>query len=220
MTTPLIESIPIDSLIPYANNSRTHSAEQVAKIAASLREFGWTNPILIRDDKTVIAGHARLQAAQMLRENGAKIPAWPDSTRAPCVRLSHLSEAQARAYTIADNRLALGAGWDSAMLAIEFDSLREQGVELFFTGFSDDEIKLICKDAAALPGMPELPAGDKPPVEQITFQLTAAQAETVRSAIALAKRVAGNFEGTGNDNSNGNALAYVAEFFVAQNADS
>lgn len=220
MTTPHIEAVPIDSLIPYANNTRTHSAEQVAKIAASLREFGWTNPLLIRDDRTLIAGHARLQAAQLLRDNGAKIPAWPDTARVPCVRLSHLTEAQARAYTIADNRLALDAGWDSAMLAIEFEALREQGVELFFTGFSDDEIKLICKDAAALPGMPELPAGEKPPIEEMTFQLAAAQAETVRSAIALAKKVGGSFEGTGNENSNGNALAFIAEFFVAQNADS
>lgn len=124
-----IEHIGVTDLIPYARNSRTHSDEQVAQVAASIREFGFTNPILIADDNTIIAGHCRLLAAQ---RSGLET--------VPCIRLAHMSEAQRRAYVIADNKLALNAGWDEELLALELGALRDDGFDVALTGFSDDEI--------------------------------------------------------------------------------
>jgi ParB/RepB/Spo0J family partition protein len=95
---------PVDQLVPYQKNARTHSDEQIAQIAASIQEFGWTNPILVTPDYVVIAGHARLAAAKKLR-----------LTEVPVIVLGHLSEAQRRALVIADNQLALNAGWDEDM---------------------------------------------------------------------------------------------------------
>nr|WP_320179647.1 ParB N-terminal domain-containing protein [Roseovarius pacificus] len=124
-----IEFIGVERLIPYARNSRTHNETQVAQIAASIREFGFTNPILVADDDTIIAGHGRVLAARQLEMN-----------QVPCLRLSHLSEAQRRAYVIADNKLALNAGWDEDLLALELGGLREDGFDVGLTGFSDEEI--------------------------------------------------------------------------------
>ena len=100
-TTPKIEQLQVDDLIPYATNSRTHSPDQVAQIAASMVEFGWTNPVLIDARGTIVAGHGRVMAARKL-----------GMETVPCIRLGHLSPAQVRAYVIADNKLALNAGWD------------------------------------------------------------------------------------------------------------
>ena len=116
-------------LIPYVNNSRTHSDEQVIQIASSIKEFGFTNPILTDGENGIIAGHGRLMAAKKL---GLK--------EVPTIELSHLSEAQKKAYIIADNKLALNSGWDDAMLAIEFAELEEFGFDLELTGFSLEEI--------------------------------------------------------------------------------
>ena len=118
-----------EDLIPYARNSRTHSAEQVAQIAASIREFGWTNPVLIDGENGIIAGHGRVLAAHKLGE-----------TQVPTIELSHMSDTQKRAYIIADNKLALNAGWDSEMLALEIEDLKEAGFDLGLTGFTLDEI--------------------------------------------------------------------------------
>ena len=120
---------PIQDLIPYARNSRTHSDAQVAQIAASIREFGWTNPILLDGENGIIAGHGRLLAAQKLGE-----------TQVPTIELAHMSEAQKRAYVIADNKLALSAGWDDEMLFAEFEDLKEAGFDLELTGFTLEEI--------------------------------------------------------------------------------
>lgn len=119
----------VSELIPYARNSRTHSDAQVAQIAASIKEFGWTNPILVDGSNGIIAGHGRLLAAQKL---GHK--------EVPTIELADLTEAQKKAYIIADNRLALNAGWDNEMLNIEFSELKELGFDLELTGFSLDEI--------------------------------------------------------------------------------
>lgn len=119
----------IDSLIPYARNSRTHSSEQVAQIAASITEFGFTNPVLVDAKGNVIAGHGRLQAARLL-----------GMTEVPCVDLSHLSATQRKAYIIADNKLALNAGWDEELLRLEFEELTDLGFDLELTGFNLDEI--------------------------------------------------------------------------------
>ena len=124
-----IESINVASLIPYAANSRTHSDAQVAQIASSIREFGFTNPVLIDGENGIIAGHGRLLAARKL-----------EMETVPCLRLGHLSESQRRAYVIADNKLALNAGWDEAMLKAELDRLVADGFDIELTGFDAGEI--------------------------------------------------------------------------------
>ena len=121
---------PVEKLIPYARNARTHSDEQVAQIAASIAEFGWTNPILAGSDGIVIAGHARLLAARKL-----------GMTEVPVIVLDHLSESQRRALILADNRLALNAGWDEEMLRVELAALEEDGFNLDVVGFTDQELE-------------------------------------------------------------------------------
>lgn len=129
-TTKLaIKYKPIGDLIPYARNSRTHSESQVAQIAASIKEFGWTNPVLLDGANGIIAGHGRVMAAQKLGEK-----------QVPTIELGHLDEHQKRAYIIADNKLALNAGWDDEMLSLEISDLKDAGYDLRFTGFTQDEI--------------------------------------------------------------------------------
>lgn len=125
----------VSELIPYARNARTHSDEQIERIADSIQEFGWTNPILIDGESGIIAGHGRVLAARKL-----------GLEKVPTIELSGLSEAQKRAYIIADNRLALDAGWDEEMLKLEFAELEKLGFELSKTGFSDEEIKEMMAD--------------------------------------------------------------------------
>ena len=125
-----IESLPIERLIPYARNSRTHSDAQIAQVAASIREFGFTNPVLIDAEDGIIAGHGRVMAARKLRLE-----------KVPCIRLAHLSDTQKRAYVIADNKLALNAGWDEEMLGLELAELREVDFDLDLTGFDGDAIE-------------------------------------------------------------------------------
>ena len=124
-----LEQIPVSDLIPYAKNSRTHSDEQVAQIAGSIREFGFTNPVLIDASSTIIAGHGRVLAARKL-----------SMASVPCLRLGHLTPAQVRAYVIADNRMALSAGWDEEMLRAEISGLQSEGFDIDQIGFTDEEI--------------------------------------------------------------------------------
>lgn len=124
-----IEQRKVSDLIPYARNSRTHSDAQVAQIAASMREFGWTNPILVDGEGGVIAGHGRLLAARQLGMD-----------EVPCIPLGHLSETQRKALVIADNKLALNAGWDDAMLALEITELAGEDFDLALMGFSKNEL--------------------------------------------------------------------------------
>lgn len=124
------ENVPIDKLIPYARNARTHTEEQIKKIQSSIREFGFINPVLIDGEFNIIAGHGRVEAAK--REEFAELP---------CLFVEDLTEAQKRAYILADNRLALDAGWDQEMLAIEIDELRDLGFDLELTGFDLDELE-------------------------------------------------------------------------------
>ena len=141
-----IELWPVDRLKPYERNARTHSTEQVAQIAASIVEFGFTNPILVDSNDGIIAGHGRLTAAQEL---GLKT--------VPVVVLDHLSERQRKAYIIADNQLALNAGWDTDLLRSELQDLAEQDFDLSLIGFSDEEL------ADLLPDVEELPPEDADP---------------------------------------------------------
>lgn len=151
MTLPAYKSVsavfrPIDELIPYVRNARTHSPEQVAQISASIAEFGWTNPILA-DGAGVIAGHGRLLAARQLLDAGQSLrlpdgSAIPDGC-VPVIDCTGWSDAQRRAYVLADNQLALNAGWDFEMLKVELGDLDSAGFNLDLIGFSDDTLKTI-----------------------------------------------------------------------------
>ena len=155
MAVKKLESVPIEALIPYARNARKHSDEQVAQLAASIREFGFNAPVLVDAENGIIAGHGRVLAARKLGLEAV-----------PCLRLDHLTETQRKAYILADNRLAeLGGGWDDEMLGLELADLREADFDLDLTGFDSasadqgpvaldevDEIKeecclqIVCKD--------------------------------------------------------------------------
>ena len=124
-----IKEVEVSALIPYAKNSRTHDDAQVAQIAASIKEFGWTNPILVDGDKGVIAGHGRLLAARKL-----------GMTKVPTIELKDMTEAQKKAYVIADNKLALNAGWDTNFLSLELQELKDQDFDLTLLGFDDKEL--------------------------------------------------------------------------------
>lgn len=151
-----IEQVAIDTLIPYARNSRTHSDEQVAQVAASIREFGFTNPVLIDADGGIIAGHGRVLAARKLQLK-----------EVPCIRLSHLTETQKKAYIIADNKLALNAGWDDELLKLELGELDLEGFDLELTGFTQEEIDQL--NPEQIPeGLTDEDAVPEPPVDPVT----------------------------------------------------
>jgi ParB-like chromosome segregation protein Spo0J len=196
--------LPIDDLVPYARNSRTHSEEQVEQIAASITEFGFTNPVLIDSDGGIIAGHGRVMAARKL-----------GLLEVPCLELAHLTDAQKRAYVIADNKLATNADWDSHLLALEVRELMESGLDIDLLGFNADELRALMVNP--LDEMPGLPSGDKSPFQQMTFTLHDTQAEQVREAMKEAAGM-GPFVESENENSNGNALARICETFLTQNA--
>jgi DNA modification methylase len=136
MQTMIIELIPVSKLRPYAKNARNHSKKQIRQIADSIRTFGFTNPVLIGDDNEIIAGHGRVDAARLLQMDAV-----------PSVRLSHLNAAQRRAYVIADNKLALNAGWDHELLAIELQALIDLDFDVEITGFSLAEVDLVLDEA-------------------------------------------------------------------------
>ncbi len=129
-----IEKRQLSELIPYINNSRKHSDDQVTQIAASIKEFGWTNPILVDGDNGIIAGHGRIMAAKKL-----------NMTEVPVIELAHLSKEQRKALIIADNKLALNSDWDTNLLAIELKDLQDLGFDLNLTGFADKELADILK---------------------------------------------------------------------------
>jgi len=152
-STERFEKVNIDRLVPYARNARTHSKEQILQLRSSLREFGFVNPVIVDKDLNIIAGHGRIMAA---KEEGL--------TEIPCVFVEHLTEAQKRAYILADNRLALSAGWDEELLALEFADLKDLGFDLELTGFDEKEIE-------------KLFAADGNDVQDDDFDLTAALEE-------------------------------------------
>ena len=128
-TTTDFELVDINKLIPYVNNARTHSKEQIQKLRSSLREFGFVNPVIIDKEYNVIAGHGRIAAA---KEEGIQ--------QVPCVYVDYLTEAQKKAYILADNRMALDAGWDNELLAVEMEELQNLGFDLGLTGFDEKEL--------------------------------------------------------------------------------
>jgi ParB-like chromosome segregation protein Spo0J len=124
-----LERWPIDRLVPYERNARTHSAAQVAQIAASIQEFGFTNPILVASDDGILAGHGRLAAAKQL-----------GLAEVPVVVLDHLSQPQRRAYVLADNKLAINAGWDDELLKVEIGELLSESIDLSLLGWSSEDL--------------------------------------------------------------------------------
>ena len=136
-TTTEMQLVPLEKLVPYANNARTHSAEQINKLRSSLREFGFINPVIIDRDYGVIAGHGRILAA---KEEGLR--------EIPCVFADHLTEAQKKAYIIADNRMAMDAGWDEELLRVEIEALQAEAFDLSLTGFDEKELSDLFKDDA------------------------------------------------------------------------
>ena len=135
ITTTQMQLVDINKLVPYVNNARTHSPEQITKLRSSLREFGFVNPVLIDREFNVLAGHGRLTAA---KEEGIK--------EVPCVFVEHLSEAQKKGYILADNKLALDAGWDDELLKVEMESLQEMGFDIGMTGFDESELADLFKE--------------------------------------------------------------------------
>jgi ParB-like chromosome segregation protein Spo0J len=155
--TQQVEQVPTSDLIPYARNARTHSDAQVAQIAGSIQEFGFCNPVLIDGQNGIIAGHGRVMAANLLKLETV-----------PCLRLSHLTDAQKRAYILADNRIALNSGWDEAMLANELQDLHADEIDLGLTGFDAGELgKLLGLDDEEI----DLPDSSTQEINTDNFQM-------------------------------------------------
>jgi DNA modification methylase len=157
MKSETIEQVTIEKLIPYAKNSRTHSDAQVAQIAASIKEFGFVNPVLIDEQDGIIAGHGRIMAARKL-----------GIQEVPCIRLEHLTENQKRAYVIADNKLALNAGWDEEMLKLEIKDLEASDFDISLLGFDAEELENILDEPETTEGLTEDEEVPEPPEQPIT----------------------------------------------------
>lgn len=203
--TKRMDNVPIDRLIPYARNARTHSKDQINKLRSSLREFGFVNPVLIDGDYNIIAGHGRVMAG---KEEGMK--------EVPCVFVEHLTEAQRKAYILADNRLAMDADWDDELLALELFDLNEMDFHMEAMGFSAEELEFAMVNEDDFGEDFDLPDGDKPPFQQMTFTLADEQADFVREMLKKAKEDMADLETFGNENSNGNALYKVVMEWAEQ----
>jgi hypothetical protein len=198
-----VERWPLARLVPYARNARTHTPEQIKQVAASMREWGWTIPVLADENGGIIAGHCRVLAAEL---NGY--------TEGPVMIARGWSEAKKRAYVLADNKLALNAGWNEELLGVELLELRDAGFDMPTIGFNVDELDGLMREVAEA-GYPVLPEGDRAPYQQVTFMLHDEQVKTVQAAISKAK-AEGPFEDTQNDNANGNAIARACERYLEQ----
>ena len=166
-----IEQVITGKLIPYANNARTHSEAQVAQIAASIREFGFNNPILIDEQSTIIAGHGRVLAAQAL-----------ELKEVPCIRLTHLTSNQRKAYVIADNKLALNSGWDEELLKLELEGMTD--IEQIATGFSPEELNLLFHGwQSDIDRMDNIDAKDTTAKEKIVITCDSDEIEMLREKI-------------------------------------
>jgi DNA modification methylase len=153
-----VEYLSLDAILPYIRNARTHSPEQISSIASSIREFGWTNPVLIDDDLNIIAGHGRLLAARKL-----------GMQEVPCIKLSGLTKAQKKALVIADNKLALNAGWDESLLSLEIEDLKLEDFDISLLGFADDELKeLLALNNGTKEGLTDEDEAPEAPVDPIS----------------------------------------------------
>lgn len=174
---PAYKTVHVSELVPYARNSRTHSPQQIDKIAASIKEFGFLNPVITDGSNGIVAGHGRVLAAQKL-----------GLAQLPCIEAAHLDDAQRRAYIIADNRLALDAGWDDELLKVEIGSLQADGFDLTLTGFNLDELGAILGDVANDEPKPDL-SGDAE-----RFEVIIECADEQEQELAFDHAQAGGFE--------------------------
>lgn len=193
-----VESWAIERVIPYARNPRKNSGA-VAKVAASLKEFGWRQPIVVDEASVVIVGHTRLLAARSL-----------GMTEVPVHVAAGLTKMQAKAYRIADNRTGEEAEWDYELLPLELTELRDAGFDLDLTGFDAEKIGAFDAEEA---DAPELRDGDRAPFQQMTFTVHDSQHETIAAALAKAK-AGGHGSSDVNENGNGNALAAICREYL------
>lgn len=186
-----VQEVTLDQLIPYVNNAKIHSDDQVTKIASSIREFGFLSPVLIDRNFNIIAGHGRVMAAKKL-----------NMETVPCVFIEGLSENQRKAYILADNRLAELASWDMNLVGLEIGELEYEGFDIDLVGFDNMDIT---GDDFGTDFV--LPDGDKPDVYQMTFTLRKQQKDLIEEALKTVKEDID--ETFGNTNQNGNALYEV-----------
>jgi len=202
-----VELVETDTLIPYTNNPKEHPDEQVKKIASSIKNYGWDQPIVVDENNEIIKGHGRLQAAELL-----------DLSEVPIIRREDLTDAEKKASRIADNKTAESAWIDDA-LETEIELLDEEAeIDLDTTGFDGDELdSLITEpnldDEDISEAFNELPDGGRDEIRQKTFTLSKTQIETVEDALEASKDM-GDFPPGPNDNNNGNALARVCSKFL------
>jgi ParB-like nuclease domain len=198
-----VERRAISSLTPSARNARQHTDAQISQLMASIREWGWTMPILIDEVGSIIAGHGRVLAGEQLGLD-----------QVPVMVARGWSEAQKRAYLIADNKLTENGGWDDALLRIELGDLAEMGFAQL-TGFNEVELRELGIGVEGLGAMPPLADGEKSPFQQMTFILLTEQAETINEAIQLAShRLGPPTDADENRNQNGNALAEICRAYL------
>jgi ParB-like chromosome segregation protein Spo0J len=197
---------PLSALRERKGNPRTHTDEQVEEIARSITEFGFTNPLLIDEGDEIIAGHGRKRAAKKL-----------GLSEVPTIELRGLSEDQRRAYVIADNKLALNAGWDSRLLAMDINLLAEANYDLTLTGFDESELLPLTGDVQESE-FPDLSSSDRAAFQQMTFVLHDDQVEIVKAAIRHAKKCS-EFGEELNTNRNGNGLARVCSDYLARHGN-
>jgi hypothetical protein len=196
-----VETWPIDRLLPYERNSRRHTPEQIGQIAASIREWGWTMPILAADDGMVLAGHGRLAAGKIL-----------GLAEVPVIVARGWSDQQKRAYVIADNRLTDASDWDDEMLRLELNDLLAGGFELSLTGITEDELTIGRGRRAG--SMSELPDGDRSPFRDMTFILYGEQWDIDERAIARTTKP--RAPDNPNRSAQGNALAAICAEYLGR----
>jgi len=202
-----IDRVPPAELIPYSNNAKEHPEEQVKKIASSIKNYGWDQPIVVDGENEIIKGHGRLQAAELL-----------GLSEVPVIKRKDLTEAEAKASRIADNKTAESA-WIDDMLEAEVNVLAEdESINTDSLGFDDDELDSLISEATLgdediAEAFGDLPDGERDPIRQKTFTLSETQVETVENALETAKDM-GEFPPGPNDNSNGNALARICSKFL------
>ena len=198
-------TLPLEKLIPYAGNPRKND-HAVEAVAAAIKRFGFRVPVLAKSDGSLIDGHLRVKAAKRL-----------DLAEVPVVLCDDLTEADIKALRISINRMAELAEWDSDLLAAELEGLATEGFEMEDMGFDEKALGELGQFSAEEVALPELASGDRQPFQQKTFTLHDEQAEEIDAAIAKAKEM-GHGQSAVNENSNGNALAFICQSFNRANA--
>jgi len=204
--TPEVELLNPDSLIPYANNAKSHPDDQVRKIASSIKNYGWDQPIVVDADNEIIKGHGRLKAAELL-----------GLASVPVIRRTDLNHAELKAARIADNKTS-ESSYDDELLALEVEQLTDEAIDIESLGFGDKELdsllgEMSMEDADIKQAFDDLPTGERSEIRQRTFTLSEDQLDTVERALDIAKGK-GDFPPGPNDNVNGNAIARVADKYI------